>query len=183
MTLTEIKAAVAQDKTVHWANLGYSVTKGLNIVFKHNDNCIGLTHRDGETLNGEEWQFFLAENGMIQQIEQLYKHICHELETINGTSTQAEVINDLTALCKLVSDYPEADMEDVWYLDSYMSIGIVDLIIGAYWYTQDSEHTELCAATAAIYTPNMATEPEEGIEEDAAALLTMQLLKGLKNEK
>lgn len=66
MTLSEIKSAVRDGKTVHWKNHGYRVIYApkLNdflIRFDYNDDCIGLTWVDGVTMNGEEADFFLAE--------------------------------------------------------------------------------------------------------------------------
>lgn len=64
MTLQEIKQAVQQGKTVHWANEGYRVLRDkFNqwfIVF-HTGNAIGLTWQDGVTLNGKEHEFYIAE--------------------------------------------------------------------------------------------------------------------------
>jgi hypothetical protein len=64
MTLTEICAAVDQGKTVHWSNQGYKVIKSKDkylICCVWNNNCIGLTHRDGVTMNGEAREFFIAD--------------------------------------------------------------------------------------------------------------------------
>lgn len=65
MAVDEIKAAVLAGKRVHWANTGYSVmvdTLGQwLIIFAPNNNAIGLTHRDGVTLNGREDEFFIGE--------------------------------------------------------------------------------------------------------------------------
>jgi hypothetical protein len=62
MTLDEIKAAVNAGKTVHWTNLGYEVIKDqcgrYLIVFTPSGYCIGLTHRDGVTMNGKPEEFF-----------------------------------------------------------------------------------------------------------------------------
>ncbi len=69
MNLQEIKAAIEQGKKVYWSNRGYEVIKD---VFKdgtfqyliawnqggRDENYIGLTWRDGVTLNGEEKDFF-----------------------------------------------------------------------------------------------------------------------------
>lgn len=64
MSLTEIKAAIEAGKTVHWANEGYLVIKDkigqFLIKFSSNGSCIGLTHRDGVTLNGKPEEFFIA---------------------------------------------------------------------------------------------------------------------------
>lgn len=65
MNLSEIKQAVADNKTVHWANDGYVVTDGgiagHLITFTSNNDSIGLTHRDGVTLNGDETDFYIKE--------------------------------------------------------------------------------------------------------------------------
>ena len=65
MKLSEIKKAVDQGKVVHWSNNLYTVTKDClgryNIVCEANGHCIGLTHRDGVTLNGFESEFFLSD--------------------------------------------------------------------------------------------------------------------------
>jgi hypothetical protein len=63
MTLNEIKKAVDDGKQVHWANSGYVVIKsyGDYLITHHSGNCIGLTWKDGVTLNGKESQFFINE--------------------------------------------------------------------------------------------------------------------------
>jgi hypothetical protein len=69
MTLQEIKNAVEAGKTVHWSNEGYCVIKGKRsqewlIVWQLGtlqENCIGLTWRDGVTMNGKEKDFYIAE--------------------------------------------------------------------------------------------------------------------------
>lgn len=65
MNLQEIKTAVDAGKRVHWANAGYSVIRDslgqYLIVYGLNGFTIGLTHRDGVTLNGDEEQFFIAD--------------------------------------------------------------------------------------------------------------------------
>ena len=64
MTLLEIKEAVDNGKTVCWANELYEVVKGhggYSIVCVQNNSCIGLTWRDGVTLNGREHEFFIKE--------------------------------------------------------------------------------------------------------------------------
>lgn len=64
MTLNEIKAAVDQGKTVCWSNEAYEVVKARDeylIVFIHNDHAIGLTWRDGVTMNGKPEEFFVKE--------------------------------------------------------------------------------------------------------------------------
>lgn len=64
MTLEEIKAAVDAGKTVCWANTAYEVQKwstGYIVVYIHNDSAIGLTWRDGVTMNGKPEDFFIKE--------------------------------------------------------------------------------------------------------------------------
>jgi len=64
MTLEEIKQAIDDGKTVHWANPGYVVVKDslgqYLIKFTSNGHCIGLTWQDGVTVNGKPEQFFVA---------------------------------------------------------------------------------------------------------------------------
>ena len=64
MTLEGIKAAVDAGQTVHWANTGYVVHKDrlgqYLITYVPNGNCIGLTDRGGQRLNGEQAEFFIA---------------------------------------------------------------------------------------------------------------------------
>lgn len=63
MTLTEIKQAVTEGKTVCWATPAYKVildTVGQYLIIcLLNDNCIGLTWQDDATLNGQEEDFFI----------------------------------------------------------------------------------------------------------------------------
>lgn len=69
MTLEQIKAAVEAGKTVHWANTGYVVIKDKIgqwlIIWDHGgrqENAIGLTHKDGVTMNcNSPDEFFIAE--------------------------------------------------------------------------------------------------------------------------
>ena len=66
MTLDEIKAAVLAGKTVHWANSLYVVKyhdkiKQFDIVCLSNNHCIGLTHRDGVTMNGQPEEFYISD--------------------------------------------------------------------------------------------------------------------------
>lgn len=61
-SVQDIKDAVSAGKKVYWSNKGYEVIKDscgqFAIVFLPNNNCIGLTWRDGTTLNGELKDFF-----------------------------------------------------------------------------------------------------------------------------
>lgn len=65
MTLEEIKANVLAGKKVYWSNLAYEVVHDKYdqwfIVCTLNDHAIGLTWRDGVTLNGKEEEFFIGE--------------------------------------------------------------------------------------------------------------------------
>ena len=64
MTLDQIKSAVNEGKIVHWSHEGYVVRKDnigqFNIICLQNDTCIGLTWKDGETMNGKPEEFFIA---------------------------------------------------------------------------------------------------------------------------
>lgn len=64
MTLQEIKQAILSGKTVHWCNERYTVKIGaadyFYIIDKYNGSCVGLTYRDGITLNGSQDQFYIA---------------------------------------------------------------------------------------------------------------------------
>ena len=64
MNLEEIKASVESGQTVHWASQAYRVIKDnvgqWLIQCDINGYCIGLTRRDGVTMNGEEKQFFIG---------------------------------------------------------------------------------------------------------------------------
>jgi len=69
MTLSEIKQAVRDGKTVHWATNIYTVEvhplkSGEEQWLIHctpNNHCIGLTHRDGTTMNGKPEEFYIAQ--------------------------------------------------------------------------------------------------------------------------
>lgn len=64
MTVDEIKDAVDQGLTVHWANTCYRVKRhdaGGYYIAHDSGHAIGLTMADGVTLNGEPFEFFLAD--------------------------------------------------------------------------------------------------------------------------
>lgn len=65
MNLQEIKKAVNEGKKVYWANTAYEVVHDKYdqwfIVCTLNNHAIGLTWRDGVTLNGKEEEFFIGE--------------------------------------------------------------------------------------------------------------------------
>lgn len=63
MKLNEIKQAVLEGKKVHWANTAYRVKEFDGVFYiEHSGSgsSIGLTWRDGITLNGKESEFFVA---------------------------------------------------------------------------------------------------------------------------
>lgn len=63
MTLNEIKSALAQGKRVFQGHGGYEVIRDelgqYLIKCRANDYCIGLTWRDGKTMNGKPEEFFI----------------------------------------------------------------------------------------------------------------------------
>tara|TARA_R110000824_G_scaffold174477_1_gene352649 strand:- start:274 stop:495 length:222 start_codon:yes stop_codon:yes gene_type:complete len=65
MNLEQIKATVESGKTVHWASKAYRVIKDSIgqwlIRCDINGHCIGLTWKDGVTMNGKQEQFFVGE--------------------------------------------------------------------------------------------------------------------------
>ena len=62
MTISEIKQAVDEGKTVCWKNPGYTVRKntlGEYIIRSAmTGHCIGLDYDNGTKMNGEESDFF-----------------------------------------------------------------------------------------------------------------------------
>ena len=62
MNAIEIKDAIDTGNRVFWHHTGYEVIKdsiGQYLIKCHmNDYCIGLTHRDGITLNGSPKHFY-----------------------------------------------------------------------------------------------------------------------------
>lgn len=62
MNLEQIKQAVDAGRRVCWASPAYEVIRdslGRYLIrCTANDDCIGLTHRDGVTLNGNPEHFF-----------------------------------------------------------------------------------------------------------------------------
>ena len=63
MKTIEIKKAIKQGHKVFWKNNAYEVIKDsigqYLIKCNLNNYCIGLTHRDNKTLNGDEKDFFI----------------------------------------------------------------------------------------------------------------------------
>lgn len=66
MNLNEIKKAVDSGLSVFWSHDGYEVIKNHEeycVKCKRNNHIIGLTWRDGVTMNGEECDFFIKCEG------------------------------------------------------------------------------------------------------------------------
>lgn len=67
MTLDEIKAALDQGKTVHWSNSRYTVIKDIHEylivcdIGTRKEHAIGLSGRDGVTMNGKPEDFYIGE--------------------------------------------------------------------------------------------------------------------------
>jgi hypothetical protein len=65
MNLEQIKQAIARGDKVHWSNSAYGVivdSVGQYLIHCNlNDSYIGLTWRDGVTMNGKEDDFFIME--------------------------------------------------------------------------------------------------------------------------
>ena len=63
MDAQQIRTAIDDGKTVYWHHDGYQVIKDsigqYLIKCLWNDYCIGLTHKDGITLNGEAKAFYI----------------------------------------------------------------------------------------------------------------------------
>ena len=68
MNLEQIKQAIARGDKVNWSNNAYEVivdSVGQYLIHCHlNDSYIGLTWRDGVTMNGKEDDFFLGYEGI-----------------------------------------------------------------------------------------------------------------------
>jgi len=70
MTLEEIKNAVLEGKTVYCGNTNYKVIRSkiafdeyeFLIVCQSNGYTVGLTWKDGFTMNGQESEFFIKED-------------------------------------------------------------------------------------------------------------------------
>ena len=67
MNLEEIKRAVDSGLSVCWSHEGYDVLKNdkgwYYVKCNGNNHIIGLTWRDGVTMNGEECDFFIKSEG------------------------------------------------------------------------------------------------------------------------
>lgn len=77
MHVHEIKDAVDRGETVHWASPAYTVkrserSQSYSVVCTHNGHAIGLTHRDGVTMNGAPIQFYKAGDHDGEVLAKLY---------------------------------------------------------------------------------------------------------------
>ena len=63
MKLSDIKDAVDAGRVVHWTSPIYTVVRDILgdylIQCSSNNDCIGLTWKDGQTLNGKERDFYI----------------------------------------------------------------------------------------------------------------------------
>ena len=74
MTLAEILRAVDEGLPVHWQNPDYLVERpagGGPCVIRSlsTGHCIGLTWKDGITLNGKEEEFFIGEGTTLLPVK------------------------------------------------------------------------------------------------------------------
>ena len=116
MTLEEIKAAVLAGKTVHWMNTGYVVVRDSKdqwlIKFLPNDHCVGLTHRDGTTVNGRPEEFFLAQQTDLPTLRTILaaRGDISINTTINGTLiTSADPCEDIPGVWRLATHADEQE--------------------------------------------------------------------------
>lgn len=129
MTLNEIKAAVQAGKTVHWMNTGYVVTCDKlgqwHIRHTPTGHCIGLTHRDGTTVNGRPEEFFLAQQADLPSLRTILAargDISINI-IVNGTLiTSADPCEDIPGVWRLATHADEQefliDPEQVVDLDT-----------------------------------------------------------------
>jgi hypothetical protein len=100
MNLEQIKAAIDAQKTVYWKQRNYEVIKDSNgqylIQCTHNDDCIGLTHQDGETLNGREEDFLLDDGNLLERIM---------IEYVNQGSRTKNSFECYAKDCKQAAEY------------------------------------------------------------------------------
>ena len=64
MTIAEIKEAVENGKKVIWIHSSYKVIKdniGQFLIKHDSGDCIGLTNKAGDKLNGDESEFFVID--------------------------------------------------------------------------------------------------------------------------
>ena len=76
MTAHQIRKAIGLGEKVYWSNLGYEVIKdtiGQFLIKADNGYCVGLTHTDNITLNGDPKAFFIWNETHVV-IEKLVEH-------------------------------------------------------------------------------------------------------------
>lgn len=83
MTAFEIMQAVDNNRTVYWCNNHYRVFRdvcGEYLIFCNlNNDTIGLTWKDGKTLNGKEEDFYIERTQQINNladVQNLFRDIC-----------------------------------------------------------------------------------------------------------
>jgi hypothetical protein len=107
VNVNEIKNAVRNGEKVYWASKNYEVildSKGQYLVVcTSNQYTIGLTRRDGVTLNGEESDFFIDEYPSVVESTQTCKKAFawlvqnHYLRDINIFATKEQAENYVCA--------------------------------------------------------------------------------------
>ena len=87
MTTDEIKAAVDAGRRVHWVNEGYVVHKDsfghYLITFEPNGHTIGLTNAAGTRLNGQECDFYIADQTADEAAEEHRQDTAEAMLTTN----------------------------------------------------------------------------------------------------
>ena len=114
MNVQEIKNAVNAGYPVRWANDSCHVIKDNHgrylIVCQTNQSAIGLTHQDGETLNGNESEFYISHRYGFQQAEHIRRVLayCWEKELLdyqeNEESREGHIFNDLVGIENFLYD-------------------------------------------------------------------------------
>ena len=94
-----------------------------------------------------------------------------------------DILDELQTLCECVTAEDETD----WCIGEFGEFTLDELIIGAYWALtechagQESQSYAVMCSIGQIYTPNMASGPEdESGEKTAYDLICADLLKGDK---
>jgi len=114
----------------------------------------------------------------MKNIERLFRVIEHNLATTNGTLGYARVTSAIIRLCEEL-ERTETD-EFVWSIGEFGEFTLGDLITGAYWHYanwhagQASKEYTALSALGGIFSPGMATGPEEKSGEFSAYELLEQ---------
>lgn len=114
-----------------------------------------------------EAEQFKVDHHALRRIKLIYPLACGLLEQTQ-TQPAKDVLNQLTQhiieLCKHIIDVGSELSEDIWYIDTYMSVSIDELIVGAYWYFLDYHKTEqdreALALLTEIFQPGMTTQDD-----------------------